>query len=69
MLHYFAKKFFAPLLISPFLNDDNEVDVYLVSDLTEDMTGLQLEANLVSLANGDVLQKDVVPVQAVRIIW
>lgn len=31
MLHYFAKKFFAPTLISPYL-DGNYVDVYIVLD-------------------------------------
>ncbi len=65
MLHYFARRFFAPLLISPFLSAD-ELDVYLVSDMMEDMKGLQLEATLVSLSSGEVLKQDVILVDAVR---
>ena len=31
MLHYFAKNFFAPILISPYL-DGNDVNVYIIKD-------------------------------------
>lgn len=32
MLHYFAKRFFAPILVSPRLTLTGDVDVYLIND-------------------------------------
>ena len=32
MLHYFARKFFAPVLISPALSHGNVLNIYLIND-------------------------------------
>ncbi|OWR54386.1 Beta-mannosidase [Danaus plexippus plexippus] len=32
MLHYFAKTFFAPVLVSPRLKMSNDIDIYLIND-------------------------------------
>lgn len=37
MLHYYAKKFFAPVIIVPEMTSKNGVDVYIVSDLLKDV--------------------------------
>lgn len=40
MLHYFAKDFFAPLIISPNLNSNRNVDIFVVSDQITNSIGL-----------------------------
>lgn len=35
MLHYFAKKFFAPVIVTSRLKADGQLDVIVVSDLTQ----------------------------------
>jgi len=32
MLHYFAKDFFAPIIVTPHLSISNELSIYIVSD-------------------------------------
>ncbi|CAG7825645.1 unnamed protein product [Allacma fusca] len=32
MLHYYARNFFAPVILSPFINQKGEVEVYTISD-------------------------------------
>ena len=53
MSHYFAEKMFAPVLVSPvYSTDENqstlkeEVDVYIVSELFEQMDNLILEISV-----------------------
>lgn len=33
MLHYYAKNFFAPIIVTGYLTTTNDLDVYIVSDL------------------------------------
>lgn len=35
MVHYFAKNFFAPILISPHLSNANHLSIFTLSDITE----------------------------------
>lgn len=37
MLHYYAQKFFSPVIISPDMTTDNKVNVFVVSDLLHDI--------------------------------
>lgn len=37
MLHYYAVKFFAPLAVIPQLTDSGELEIYVVSDLLEEV--------------------------------
>ncbi|KAJ9591466.1 hypothetical protein L9F63_002072 [Diploptera punctata] len=37
MIHYFAKDFFAPVLVSPFVTSDGVLEVHLISDKLEDL--------------------------------
>ena len=53
MSHYFAEKMFAPVLVSPVYSTDKnqstlkeEVDVYIVSELFEQMDNLILEISV-----------------------
>ena len=32
MLHYYARNFFAPVILSPFVNTKGDVEVYTISD-------------------------------------
>lgn len=48
MLHYFAKKFFSPVLVSPELTAYDELHVYLISDLLKDVQGVQLNITVYS---------------------
>lgn len=32
MLHYYAKDFFAPIIVTPHLSISNELSIYIVSD-------------------------------------
>lgn len=48
MLHYFAKKFFSPVLVSPELTTYDEMHVYLISDLVEDVANVQLNITVYS---------------------
>lgn len=43
MLHYFAKTFFAPVLVSPRLLLSGEVEVYLLNDRLVPITDAQIE--------------------------
>lgn len=45
-LHYQAKRAFAPLLINP-IHENGNLNVYLLSDRLEKLTGLTLEMQLI----------------------
>ncbi|CAG0912860.1 unnamed protein product [Notodromas monacha] len=64
MLHNFAARFFAPLLVSPFFNEAGELEVYLVSDKLNSVNDLQLEVSLLNLRSGAVMDSQLVPVDA-----
>lgn len=43
MLHYYAKKFFAPVIVTAHLQRDGEFSISLVSDLLEDLPNVELK--------------------------
>lgn len=47
MLQYFAKEFFAPVLVSPY-KDNNTLNVYVVSDELSERTGFTLRVSVYS---------------------
>ncbi|XP_064488178.1 beta-mannosidase-like isoform X3 [Ornithodoros turicata] len=55
MLHYFARRFFSPLIVVPFLNDylssTGELHAYVVNDLQEDFPNAVLHIDLYSWGN------------------
>jgi hypothetical protein len=69
MLHHYAKKFFAPLLVSPFLTSDNQAYVSIVSELLHDMNNLQLEITLYDLKTSAVVKQEVIQVDAVSYLF
>lgn len=48
MLHYFAKNFFSPVLVSPELTSYDELNVYLISDLLDDIPDVELNISVYS---------------------
>ncbi len=64
-LHYYARRFYDDLLISPFLHDD-KVDVYVVSDKLQPLSG-KIRMRLLDFSGNSLLEqtKDVqVPAQS-----
>ena len=60
MSHYYAEKMFSPVLLSPTFkrqknskNSTEEVDVYIVSEMLEEMTNLRLEISVQRFDNLD----------------
>ncbi|XP_064471822.1 beta-mannosidase-like [Ornithodoros turicata] len=56
MLHYFARRFFSPLIVVPFINKDSlfstgELQVYVVNDLREDFPNAVLHIDSYSWGN------------------
>lgn len=43
MLHYYAKEFFAPLIVTSRVTKADELLVYVVSDLLNDLKNLTVE--------------------------
>ncbi|XP_049525027.1 beta-mannosidase-like [Dermacentor silvarum] len=48
MLHYFARKFFSPIIVSPYLERDEEFRVFIVNDLLTPVEGAMLDVTLYS---------------------
>lgn len=48
ILHYYAKKFFSPVLVSPNKVSDKVLDVYIISDLLYDVPDVELEVSIYS---------------------
>lgn len=48
ILHYYAKKFFSPVLISPVKTSETELSVYVVSDLLSDVENAELKVFIYS---------------------
>lgn len=46
MLHYFAKSFFAPVLVSPRLFSSNDIDVYLINDRFVPITNARIVVDI-----------------------
>ncbi len=42
MAHYFAKKFFDPIIVSPYINVDKSLKIFVVSDLTESLENVEI---------------------------
>ncbi|KAL0277661.1 UNVERIFIED_CONTAM: hypothetical protein PYX00_004879 [Menopon gallinae] len=51
MLHHYALNFFKPVLVSPVINETGNVDVFIVSDLLEDVTDVNLNISVYSWAS------------------
>ncbi len=69
-LHYYARRFYDDVLISPFLHDD-KVDVYVVSDKLQPLTGT-MHMRLLDFSGNSLLEetKDVqVPAQSSAIYF
>lgn len=60
-LHYQAKRAFAPLLINP-IHENGNLNVYLLSDRLEKLTGLTLEMQLIDF-KGKKLARKSIPVE------
>lgn len=45
LAHYYAREFFKPVLVSPLIDKDN-LEVYLISDLTENLYNLTLTIDM-----------------------
>ena len=58
-LQYYAKRFYAPVLVSPYI-EDGKLDVYVVSDRTEAQSG-QLRLRIMDF-NGKVLKQQTLSV-------
>lgn len=43
MLHYYAKEFFSPVIITSRLTKGNEIFIYVVSDLLSKLVDLNVE--------------------------
>lgn len=43
MLHYYAKDFFAPIIVTPHLSISNELSIYIVSDRLYTLTNCTVE--------------------------
>lgn len=43
MLHYYAKEFFAPVIVTSQLTKANELMIYVVSDLLHELTNLTID--------------------------
>ncbi|XP_070394199.1 beta-mannosidase-like isoform X2 [Dermacentor albipictus] len=51
MLHYFSKKFFSPIIVSPYLERGEEFRVFIVNDLLTPVEGAVLDVTLHSSAS------------------
>lgn len=51
MLQYFAKKFFSAVLVSPERTPDGLLNVFLISDLLQDVKSVRLNVGLYSWDN------------------
>ncbi len=63
-LHYHAKRFFAPVIISPFQDKNGNLDIWITNDLLENFTG-ELNAALYDFS-GSVLKNKTVKVNVPR---
>ena len=61
MLHYYAKDFFAPVIISPERNGD-DLSLYVISDLLIPLTELQLTISVHKWTSFDVLKTEVISI-------
>lgn len=43
MLHYYAKDFFAPVIVTPHLSTSRELSIYVISDQLYPLTGYKVE--------------------------
>jgi hypothetical protein len=46
MLHYYAKDFFSPVIIASKVTQANQLLIYVVSDLLNNLTNLNIDINI-----------------------
>jgi beta-mannosidase len=56
-LHYYAKRFYAPVLVSPH-EENSQLAIYVVSDLPQAIEGARLHLELVDFAGKKVWEKE-----------
>ena len=44
MLHYYAKDFFAPVIVTSRVTQANELEIHVISDLLQPLDNLSVEA-------------------------
>ncbi|KAG8191625.1 hypothetical protein JTE90_012342 [Oedothorax gibbosus] len=62
MLHYYAKHFFSPLLVSPYRDDDNAT-VAVVSDLSSQLTDLVLNISVFKWSSLEPIYTESLPIK------
>lgn len=66
MLHYLAKNFFAPIIISPEVTPASELNIYLVSDILEDIYDATINVSAVPYSSFD--QKNLFSLNNVTVV-
>lgn len=52
VLHYLAKRFFAPIIVSLYLDKNANLNVFVVSDKTKMLSGATLQVQMMAWTNG-----------------
>lgn len=55
MLHYYAKEFFAPVIVTPHVSVANELELYVISDLLTDLKHCSVDMNIYKWSSGSRL--------------
>lgn len=58
MLHYYAKDFFAPVIVSPRLSEAHEVQIFVISDLSTDIHSAKVGIKVYNLASFEPVYVD-----------
>ena len=69
MAHYYARHFFSDVAVSAYMEDNDEVKVHAISDLTHDLDSVTLEVKVITWKSQVPLQTVLVDCQVVRDLY